>query len=181
MKTLLTSKKLQKGFTLIELLIVVAIIAVLVSLGAVSYSTAQRNTRDAQRKSDLKKIALALEKYYTDNGSYPPGSVPPGGSDATYLSTSGSTPWINNLGTYITTVPMDPKNTASPLSNYRYETFNNGQNYILLTNLENNSDSDRRDLTVSPAKSPCNELPYYSSHSNTYADSNYDWCVSDPK
>lgn len=188
MKNLLTSKKFQlgfnffrensrsrqRGFTLIELLIVVAIIAVLVSVGTFSYSTAMRNARDAQRKSDLKKIALALEKYYTDRGSYPPGSVPPGGTDATYQSTSGVTPWISNLGTYMTAVPVDPKNTASPVSNYQYESFNNGQNYILLTNLENDSDSERR-------PNSCNEEPYKQAHSGSGPSASYDWCISDPK
>src|SRR3990172_10027955 len=61
----------QRGFTLVELLVVVAIIAILVSVGAVSYSTAQRNARNAQRASDLNKIALALEEFYSDHGFYP--------------------------------------------------------------------------------------------------------------
>lgn len=72
MKTLLASKRFQIGFTLVELLIVVAIIAILVSVGAVSYSTAQRNARNADRASELTKLAVALEEYFADHGSYIP-------------------------------------------------------------------------------------------------------------
>ena len=59
------------GFTLLELLIVIAIIGILASLAAVSYSSAQRRARDSQRQSDLKAIQNAMEQYYTDNdGNY---------------------------------------------------------------------------------------------------------------
>ncbi|MCH8821698.1 prepilin-type N-terminal cleavage/methylation domain-containing protein [Patescibacteria group bacterium] len=61
----------KRGFTLIELLIVVAIIAVLVGVGSVSFTTARRQGRDATRQADLKKVASALETYFADNTSYP--------------------------------------------------------------------------------------------------------------
>jgi len=70
------------GFTLLELLVVIAIIGILVALGTVSYSMAQKKGRDARRLSDLKEIQNALESYYAINGSYP--DVPyPGGIDST--------------------------------------------------------------------------------------------------
>ncbi len=71
MQDLLKSKKFQTGFTLIELLIVIAIIAMLVSFGAVAYSTAQKNARNSQRAADLQKISAALEQYYADHHFYP--------------------------------------------------------------------------------------------------------------
>ncbi len=71
MKKLLKSKKFQVGFTLIELLIVVAIIVVLITIGAVSYTTVNRNARNAQRQTDLNKIAAALEDFHADHGFYP--------------------------------------------------------------------------------------------------------------
>jgi len=100
MKKLLLLKKPQSAFTLIELLIVVAIIAVLVSLGAVAYSTAQKNARNAQRQSDLKKISLALEKYYSDHGEYPPSL------DCLTVINSSCEPPKN---TYMTELPLDPR------------------------------------------------------------------------
>lgn len=180
MKNLLASKRFQLGFTLIELLIVVAIIAVLVSVGAFSYSTAMRNARDAQRKADLKKIALALEKYYTDNGRYPPGNA--GGALAqNSQSYNAVSPWIPGLSSYMTDVPRDPVNTSSPVKYYQYDVFNSGQNYIMTTNLENDGDRDRRDLSVSPIKSPCNEQPWFNFWGSYKNFPTYDWCISDPK
>lgn len=60
------------GFTLIEILVVIAIIAILISIGMASYTTAQRQGRDAKRRGDLKSIQNALEQYYANNNSnYP--------------------------------------------------------------------------------------------------------------
>lgn len=69
--------KTKKGFTLLELLVVIAIIAVLISMATVSYSSAQRKSRDSRRKSDLKSVQAALEQYYADNnGVYIIGCTP---------------------------------------------------------------------------------------------------------
>ena len=72
----------KRGFTLLELLVVIAIIAVLISMATVSYSSAQRKSRDSKRKQDLKAVQAALEQYNADNsGSYIVGCTP----GATYL------------------------------------------------------------------------------------------------
>lgn len=55
------------GFTLLELLVVVGIIAILVSLAAVAYNTAQKSTRDSRRRADIKAVQNALEQYYSAN------------------------------------------------------------------------------------------------------------------
>ncbi|MFH0937292.1 MAG: type II secretion system protein [Candidatus Daviesbacteria bacterium] len=52
-----------KGFTLIELLIVISIIAILVTIGVVTYSGIQKNARDAKRKVDINTIAEAWEMH----------------------------------------------------------------------------------------------------------------------
>src|SRR3990167_5250220 len=67
--------KLQKnGFTLMELLVVISIIAILISIGLTSFSTAQKKARDSKRKSDIKEVQNALEQYYSVCGSlYPTG------------------------------------------------------------------------------------------------------------
>ncbi|MBU2036271.1 prepilin-type N-terminal cleavage/methylation domain-containing protein [Patescibacteria group bacterium] len=65
-------KKINKGFTLVELLVVMAILGVLVTLIGTAFRTAQARGRDAQRKSDLKQIANALELFFNDYGFYPP-------------------------------------------------------------------------------------------------------------
>jgi prepilin-type N-terminal cleavage/methylation domain-containing protein len=66
------SRKKTSGFSLLELLIVIGIIAVLIGVGVVSYSTAQRKSRDSKKKSDLQSIQNALEQYYSVCGfEYP--------------------------------------------------------------------------------------------------------------
>lgn len=68
--------KVQKlavsGYTLLELLVVIGIIALLVTIGLPSFSTAQKKSRDSKRKSDIAEIQQALEQYYSVCGySYP--------------------------------------------------------------------------------------------------------------
>ena len=73
MKIVNCKLKISKdGFTLLELLIVIAIIGILVAMGTVSYSTAQKRARDTQRRGDLKAIQDGFEQYYAqNNGNYP--------------------------------------------------------------------------------------------------------------
>lgn len=55
-----------------ELLIVIGLIGILLAIAAVSYSSAQKKSRDTRRMSDLRGIQNAMEQYYADNsGSYP--------------------------------------------------------------------------------------------------------------
>lgn len=111
-KDLLKQKKPQFGFTLIELLIVIAIIAILIAIGAVSYTTAQRRARDAQRLSDVQKIATALEEFFADNHEYP--------TTATWencLSNAGGCALASGIApvanTYLRNVPRDPQNSST--------------------------------------------------------------------
>ena len=60
-----------KGFSLIELMVVVAIIAILASIGMVVYGNVQKTARLAKRIGDLKGIETALELYRSDNDHYP--------------------------------------------------------------------------------------------------------------
>lgn len=63
---------LSKAFTLLELLVVIGIISVLLSLGAITYSTAQKKARDAKRKGDLQSMQKFLEQCYSINSyAYP--------------------------------------------------------------------------------------------------------------
>jgi len=60
------------GFTLLELLIVIGLIGILVSVAAVSYSSAQKKARDTRRMADMKAVQDGIEQYYADHsGLYP--------------------------------------------------------------------------------------------------------------
>ncbi len=59
-----------RGFTLLELLVVISIIGILVAMGAVAYSNAQKKGRDAKRVGDMKAIQSAFEQYYAVNSTY---------------------------------------------------------------------------------------------------------------
>jgi general secretion pathway protein G len=64
-------KMRKNGFTLVEVLIVIAIIAVLATLGITNFSAASKKARDSVRKSDLSAINQALVLYRSDRGNYP--------------------------------------------------------------------------------------------------------------
>src|SRR3989338_7758435 len=61
----------RKGFTLIELMVAITIIAIISTIGLVTYSKAQMLGRDAKRKQDLRSISIALQLYYQANKRYP--------------------------------------------------------------------------------------------------------------
>ncbi len=60
-----------KGFTLIELLIVMAIVALLLSIVTPRYFHTVSRAQEAVLREDLTLMRDALDKYYADNGSYP--------------------------------------------------------------------------------------------------------------
>lgn len=134
----------KRGFTLIEVLIAVAIIAVISSVGFISFGKATSLARDHKRKADLKEIAVALELYYAKNGHYPSD-----GFNLEYNSTSAQ-PWIPNLVPgYLQSLPTDPVNKPGQL--YLYLTGNltgpiactsSPPYYILIAILENSGDKE---------------------------------------
>lgn len=63
-------KKKLFGFTLLELLVVISIVGILVAMGAVAFTTAQKRGRDSKRRGDIQAIQKAYEQYFADNGLY---------------------------------------------------------------------------------------------------------------
>lgn len=130
-----------KGFTLVELLIVIAIIGVLATIVTVSLGSSQQRARDAQRKSDLKQIANALEIYFNNNAGYP--------NDNSGAITGTS--WGGAWSSYMRVVPADP--TATP--QYCYDRVT-GNSYDLFARLENPNDPDKSASTFT-----CNGVATY--------------------
>lgn len=120
----------KKGFTLIELLVVISIIAVLSTIGVTTYLGVQSKARDSIRKSDLNKLAIALELYFQKSGTYVP-SV--SGPDSCARDT---TAFYNAIVSFMSdnTVPTDPQTRTTK---YCYISEGNGQSFRLFAQLEN--------------------------------------------
>jgi general secretion pathway protein G len=61
----------KQGFTLVELLVVLAILALLLTLAVPRYFTSIERAKDATLKHDLNTLREGIDKYYADNGQYP--------------------------------------------------------------------------------------------------------------
>lgn len=101
-----------RAFTLVELLVTIAVVAsISAGVAALIGPGSRRQSRDAQRKSDLEKIRSALELYRNDVGYYPRSGVADSPTASlTLLVTAG----------YLQEIPVDP---SSPGRTYDYEPF----------------------------------------------------------
>ena len=119
----------NKGFTLIEILVAISIIGILASLALTSYSRAQKQARDTQRKSDLSQYRNALEQYGSANsGVY---HVYGGSGGYSLTNLCGSEAILEN---YMSQCPEDPINSTPYV--YLYRSNETGTEYVLWANLE---------------------------------------------
>ena len=138
-----TPKRKASGFTLIELLVVMAILGILTTIVASSFSSSQEKAHDARRKSDLEGLAKALEVYYNDNNRYPQSNS--GNLNVTDCGATGANPcsWGGEFTDTAGTVYMAkvPEETSSARRFY-YTTDAQFQSYARYTRLENDLDKD---------------------------------------
>ena len=60
-----------RGFTLIELIVVMAIVALLVSIAAPRYFLSVENARDQSLRTSLRVMRDAIDQFQADKGRYP--------------------------------------------------------------------------------------------------------------
>jgi len=114
-----------KGFTLIELLVVITVIAILIGFGVSRYSVAEKQTRDARRKSDLNQFKIALESYSSANS----GIYPVACADTTTLCATNNFDQLYLGGNCI----ADPRPT---LEGFGYQYCGTATDYVLWGSLE---------------------------------------------
>jgi prepilin-type N-terminal cleavage/methylation domain-containing protein len=131
------SRKL-KGFSLVELLVSMAIIAVLLGLVGFGIATAQRNSRDSQRRQKVGDIRLALEDYLTRRNRYPSETNPneiSASKTQIILDQSSDRPIIIELSGPSEAAAQGPSSPTSTVYCYQISPTDGG--YLLGALLEN--------------------------------------------
>jgi prepilin-type N-terminal cleavage/methylation domain-containing protein len=114
-------QSLKSGFTIVELLVVIVVIALLATVGLVSYTGIQARARDSQRLQDVVTLQKSIDLYLTRNASLPPRSP---SSPSWAMSHVYPNDFIANIAgpeKDLSTLPVDPRNTSA--MHYRYYVY----------------------------------------------------------
>ncbi len=123
------SRKRYEGFSLIEILVVVALIIILATITIVAINPGKnfRDTRNAQRSSDVNSILNAVTQYTTDGNVLPAGIAACDPADWTIGSAIGTGATAINLASvltgtgdadYMVGIPMDPSDGTAEDTGY---------------------------------------------------------------
>ena len=137
---------LVSGFTLLEILLVVGIIALLAGIVIIAINPARQvaQTRNAERRSDLKQISNAVQQYFIDHLRFPT-STPTTLTEICDTGTSSSSSGIDCSGladlsylvpTYLVAIPKDPEGSTLSLVPKAYATMN-GTGYEIMKDPSN--------------------------------------------
>lgn len=98
--------RLTAGFTLIELIVVMAIVALLVSIAAPRYLQSVDRAKDNALRTSLNVMRDALDQFAADKGRYPDSLAEL--VDARYLRSIPTDPWTGSATTWVGVTPLDP-------------------------------------------------------------------------
>lgn len=120
-------------------MVAISIIAIMVTIGSVVYSSVQKNARDSRRLGDIDSIVLALETYKAAKGYYP--QIAQSGGGPWFCDTSGNfadnAGMITELGPFFIggAIPKDPINDST--YRYKFDMLKDENRYFLYATFEN--------------------------------------------
>jgi prepilin-type N-terminal cleavage/methylation domain-containing protein len=125
-------KKTLFGFTLIELLVVISIISLLSGVIYANFTAARENSRDKVRKTSLKELALALEVYKSQNGTYPGAGCGASPGDWATPSPTCSEYIAGLVPEFIPELPVDPNQDSVSGLGFMYQVSSSGDRYKVI-------------------------------------------------
>lgn len=159
----------KKAFTLVEIIVVIAILAILWTIGFLSFSWYISQSRDAKRTSDIDNLNSSIELSLLDNSSYP---IPDNPISVTYSWAVVWIQWtiwewvISHLKDF-SKVPLDPLYN----NEYTYSVLNWSDEFQIWTILEWN-------LLSNNSSDLLNKSYWANSKYYAYVKWNYNWIVA---
>lgn len=125
------SRNRVEGFTLVELLIVMAIMALLLTLALPRYFSSMERSREVALEQNLKVTRDTIDKFYADRGTYPDSLQQL--VEARYLKSVPIDPITESVETWVIVSPEPPhKGGVADIYSGAQGNLRNGQPYASL-------------------------------------------------